>query len=107
MASYRGAEHCNWESVIFLEIAWPPGSVLRGPNAPGSSRVFVRDPNGAFEFDRGGFSPDAALPADAESTGFTRGGWELWTSDEEDLHVFLVSADRIERWPQSEEVGCA
>jgi hypothetical protein len=107
MASYRGSEHCNWDTVVFLEIAWPPGSVLRLPDDEGSIRVFVRDPNGAFELDRGGFSSDAALPADAESTGFTRDGWELWTSEEEDLYVFLVSEARVERWPRSEMPACA
>jgi hypothetical protein len=28
IASQRGAEHCDWDSVIFLEVAWPPGSVI-------------------------------------------------------------------------------
>ena len=106
MASYRGAEHCNWETVVFLEIAWPPGSVLRVTDDPGSIRVFVRDPQETYDLDRGGFSLDAALPADATSTSFTRDGWKLWTSVEEDLYVFLVSEDRVERWPEGDRPGC-
>ena len=68
--------------------------------------MFVRDPQETYDFDRGGSSSEAALPADAKSTGFSRDGWELWTSVEEDLAVFLVSEDRVERWPEGDRPGC-
>jgi hypothetical protein len=106
MATSRGAEHCNWESVIFLTVAWPPGSILHVGHDPESVRVFVRDPEEVYDFDRGGFSRDAVLPSDAAATGFTQGRWELWTSVEEDGYAFLVSGDRVERWPEGQEPAC-
>ena len=109
MDSYRGAEHCNWEAAVFLEVAWPPGSVFHaGDDSSETSitRVYVRDPNDVFDYDAGGFSSDAGLPYDAQSTGFKRGSWELWTSESSDGHIFLVSDDRVERWPRSETIGC-
>jgi hypothetical protein len=110
MASYRGAEHCDWETAVFLEMAWPPGSVLHASDdsSEGSTvRWYVRDPDDVLDFDAGGFSSDAELPSDAEPTGFTRGSWELWTSQVEEGYAFLVSEGRVERWPESDQPACA
>jgi hypothetical protein len=111
IASYRGAEHCDWDSVIFLEVAWPPGSVIDDVVYGGSAstpRVFLRDPEGRLaDMTRGEFVPDAALPADAKATSLTRGRWELWTARSAEGAVFLVSDDRVERWPEASRVpGC-
>lgn len=111
IASYRGAEHCDWESVIFLEAAWPPGSVIDDvvfDESASTPRVFLRDPEGRFaDMTRGKFVPDAVLPADAKATSLTRGRWELWTARSAEGAVFLVSDDGVERWPEvSRMPGC-
>jgi hypothetical protein len=111
VASYRGAEHCGWESTIFLEVTWPPGSVIDDvvyDDSASTPRVFLRDPTGLFaDMTRGGFVRDAVLPADAKSTSLLRGRWELWTARSVEGAVFLVSDDRVERWPEASQVpGC-
>lgn len=111
IASYRGAEHCDWESVIFLEVAWPLGSVIDDvvyDDSVSTPRVFLRDPKGRLaDMTRGEFVPDAVLPADAKATSLTRGNWELWTARSAARAVFLVSDGRAERWPEASQLpGC-
>jgi hypothetical protein len=111
IASYRGAEHCDWESVIFLEAAWPPGSVIDDvvyDESASTPRVFLRDPEGRLaDMTRGEFVTDAVLPADAKATSLKRGRWELWTARSAKGAVFLVSDDGVERWPEASQMpGC-
>ena len=97
---YRGAEHCQWESVTFMNIGWPVGTLS---NAQGDWRQYVRDPQGLF--DDGalhvGYLSDTSLPSDATDTGYHRGAWRLWVSPSQaDDAVFVVNADTgaVERW---------
>jgi hypothetical protein len=110
--SYRGPEHCNWDSVIFLEAAWPPGSMIDDVvyDDPGSTpRIFLRDEIGRFaEYDRGTFRANAVLPPDAQASGLRRGAWSLWTAGSAPSYVFLVSEENVERWPEGVDLpGCA
>jgi hypothetical protein len=97
---YLGAEHCQWESVTFMNIGWPVGTLS---NAQGDWRQYVRDPLGRF--DDGalhvGYLNDTSLPSDAADTGYHRGPWRLWVSPSQaDDAIFVVNADTgaIERW---------
>jgi hypothetical protein len=97
---YRGASHCQWETVTFMNIGWPVGTLS---NAQGDWRQYVRDPNGLF--DDGalhvGYLSDTSLPSDAEDTGYHRGPWHLWVSPTQaDDAVFVVNAETsaVERW---------
>ena len=97
---YEGADHCQWESVTFMNIGWPVGTLS---NAQGDWRQYVRDPKGRF--DDGalhvGYLPDTSLPPDAADTGYHRGAWHLWVSPSQaDDAVFVVNADSgaVELW---------
>jgi len=101
--TFEGAEHCGWTPVTFMTMGWPPGTPTTGG---GSSREYYRDPSGVLSSSQS-FAPNAALPADAASTGFHRHGWELWVapSDSDDA-VYVVEGDPaagavVERWPRA------
>jgi hypothetical protein len=47
MVSFDGPGHCDWESVTFLQLAWPPGRVAASEGARGV-RQYLRDPNGSL-----------------------------------------------------------
>jgi hypothetical protein len=32
---FHGHEHCEWQSVTFLDLAWPLGTIARYPPYPG------------------------------------------------------------------------
>lgn len=93
------AEHCGWEQAAVIT-----GEALFAPRDERGS-LWVRDPSGVLDHDpraRQKFRSPAALPADAEWTGYTQDGVELWmaASDAAD-YVYLVNRnDRqdIERW---------
>jgi hypothetical protein len=56
--SYPGSDHCDYEDVTFLRVAWPLGTTGRHP------RMYVRDPEGVLDEQTvAGFQPDADLPA--------------------------------------------
>jgi immunoglobulin-like protein involved in spore germination len=100
---FRGAEHCQWQSVTFMHIGWPVGTVS---NYPDQWRQYVRDPEGLF--DDGalhvGYLSDTSLPSDAADTGYQRGPWRLWVSPSQaDDAIFVVNTDTgaVERWGRS------
>ena len=73
-----------------------------------SNRQYARDPYGVLSppaSER--FEPNAALPDDAASTGFHRGGWQLWVAPSDSGRaVYLVQGDPgsggvVERWPRN------
>lgn len=101
---YRGAAHCQWESVTFMNIGWPIGTLS---NAQGDWRQYVRDPQSLF--DDGalhvGYLSDTMLPSDAADTGYHRGAWHLWVSPSQAGDaVFVVNADTsiVERWGRAD-----
>lgn len=111
--SFMGAEHCDWESVIFLSVAWPPGTTYTaGPGGP-PFRQYVRDAQGdlgaAADQLVGALELDAQLPDDAAATGYhTDTGAELWLGQDADEHVYLVVDGDVERWPRAEPpIACA
>lgn len=97
--SYRGAEHCDWNDVTFLEVG------------DGDRKMtYVRDPNSKLvEFLRGTYDGNANLPAAATDTGMQRDGRELWVSPARDA-AYLVGIDdprNVERWPaETQPIGC-
>jgi hypothetical protein len=108
-----GGDGCGKPSATFMSMGWPPGSEATGPD---TYRQYYRDPSGVLSpsfTGTGTFAPNAALPADAASTGFHRHGWELWVapSDSEEA-VYVVNGDPatgavVERWPRAvDPVAC-
>jgi hypothetical protein len=104
----EGPDHCGWTSVTFLHLGWPLGTRTE---PPGDFRQYLRDPQGVLrERLVTPFGADGAFPADAEPTGFHRGGWELWTAPSDvDEAVYVVEGDpraggTWERWPRTTEI---
>jgi hypothetical protein len=109
MVSYDGAAHCDWESVTFLQLAWPPGRVAPSDQA-GNIRQYLRDPNGVLaELSAPGGFGRTALPADARDTGYRHGAYHLWVSrSDADRFVYVVGPDAVERWPRATQlIACA
>lgn len=107
VATYRGPEHCEWQSAVFLHLGWPLG---REATEPDASRTYIRDAEGLFEEQlRVAFDEDVDLPPDAEYTGYHRDDVQLWISPEEaENAVYIVRGGRAERWPRPvEEFACA
>lgn len=107
---FHGVEHCDWESVTFLSLGWPLGTVSMPPYRDTEHRQYIRDPERALlpSFRLEPFEPDATLPNDAGPTGYHSGGWELWLSvSDSERYVYLVDGDRAERWPRAgSNVAC-
>lgn len=110
---FRGAEHCNWTSVIFVLLAWPPGTVAIP--TPEGVPVPERDLRpGPQSGDRGltyegSLDLDAHLPEGSHATGYKHGSTELWLGpDEGERFAYLKDGDSIERWPRAiKPPGCA
>ena len=108
IATFRGPEHCGWESAVFLHLGRPLVGEDKGPEA--SRRTYVRDPGGLFQDHvRVPFDEDARVPPDGRYTGYHLGDVELWISPkEEESAVYVVRRDRAERWPRLPEgFACA
>jgi hypothetical protein len=104
-----GPEHCHWESVTFLSIAWPPGSVV---SSKGEIRQFVHDPDGLFDgLDaiHGSYQEGIEAPPDAVTTGIHTDDVEVWISRSDPDAVFLRHGDgNFDRWPRADpRILCA
>ncbi|MEW1587893.1 hypothetical protein AB0283_20935 [Micromonospora vinacea] len=106
--SYAGSEHCGWQDLTFLHIAWP----LPGQTGPAANRQYVRDPSGRLGAQvRASYAPRADLPADARTTDYTGpDGQQLWlaASDSDNLaYVVYPGSERVEAWPRTTQtLGC-
>ena len=109
LTTFRGAEHCDWQSTVFLTLGWPPGTPA--PNFA-LARMYVRDTGREFErlgYLRGRYDDDVELPRDARSTGYRLDGIELWLSPRDSASaIYVVRSDRVERWPRARSsIACA
>jgi hypothetical protein len=106
LAVRKGDKHCDWDSVTFLEIAWPLGTVVHsGEGVRQRARQYVRGPSSTLRdlSLRSSFDPNASLPENASDTGYqSSDDWQLWISpDDVDRHVYLLNGSRVERWPRT------
>jgi hypothetical protein len=104
--TYRGSEHCDDESAVFLHLGWPLGTA----ESIGSGRQYIRDPEGLFaEAVVVPLDLDATLPAKAKYTGYHFEDVELWISKSEAAEaVYVVLGEHVERWPRTTYVlACA
>ncbi len=105
-----GPEHCDWQSVIFMSLAMPVGSLA---NSGTDSIQFLSDPLGVMSgIDgrfKGRFQVDTELPDDAKFSGYTKNGVELWISGSElETGIFMVEGKDVEKWPRVEpKILCA
>lgn len=90
--SYPGAGHCGWDSAIWLHV---------------DGQLYFRDPNRVMaEWTSSRFDANVDLPAGAVDTGYRTGDRQLWLVRGGD--AYLVSPQRVERWPRSTDplIGC-
>jgi len=95
ITSFRGAEHCGWESVTYLIF---------------EDEQFISDPRGVIEVPYvTPYDDDTDLPVDAVDTGYRHDDRELWMSPNGQV-AYLSGNDRVEAWPKpdtTEPVWCA
>ncbi len=109
--SYRGPEHCDWESVVFLSVLWPPGRKVKAGEDIDvmDTRQYVRDAKnmlGRRAKHRGELDLDVSMPRDAADTGYHTKGAALWFGpDDGDRFAYLVLDGRTERWPR-DRIAC-
>jgi len=103
LSIFSGPRHCGWESVSFLQIAWPLAQ-------PRSIRRYVRDPHhivsslAVLE----PYKARSVLPPDAVNTGFIDGKFDLVISaSRAGRAVYFRTPSGIERWPRFGSIGCA
>jgi hypothetical protein len=92
--SYLGPEHCDWQSMTFLQLG---------------DRTYVRDvlPELRSYVDHP-YVAHTALPSDAFATGYSRDGRHVWLAADD--RTAYVGADRedVEAWPiEVRPLGCA
>ncbi|MDH6213820.1 hypothetical protein [Streptomyces pseudovenezuelae] len=89
-----GAEHCDWEKAHFLSLGEGEGDM--------QGRLYARDPDGvlADSMLTSAYDGDVRMPADAHDTGYRRGGWHLWLTDDDSSRAYVRTADGVEAWPQ-------
>lgn len=96
--SFKGAEHCNWQDVTFLQV-----------DSDGTPVEYVRDPHGTLKDSLpSAYEGSARLPDTATDTGLRNEGRQLWLGP--DRAAYLVRLDDhadVERWPAAERfIGC-
>jgi hypothetical protein len=105
LRAFTGPKGCGWESVAFIDLAWPVGTVATTLQ---SVHEYVRDPDGVVQKQLAQlFDPRATPPADALYTGFHHGIWQLWLADSVPGSAYVVGPASTERWPLvPERIGC-
>jgi hypothetical protein len=83
--AWRGPEHCNWDSMTFLEL----GKATYVRDAQTDLAEYFADP----------YQAHAELPDSAVATGYERDGQQLWLSADEQLAYVGTTSD-VEVWPR-------
>ena len=108
-----GPEHCDWETVLFLDMGSPIGAEF---GRALETVEFVRSSDGAVSphllLDE--FEANTSLPPDAEFAGYVMidsevGSHELWISEAElERAVYMVRESAVEKWPRAvRQILCA
>ncbi|MET8942697.1 hypothetical protein ABZX30_03655 [Streptomyces sp. NPDC004542] len=93
VSSSAGAEHCDWQSVHFLQLG-------RGKGAA----TYVRDPDGLFTAGAQLSAPydgDVRMPAGAHDTGYRYRGRQLWLTHDK-AKAYVRTPHGVEAWPLAE-----
>lgn len=97
-----GPDHCDWDKIVLLDLAWPLGSEVT-TFSEDTSRQYARDLDGVFaDRSRTAYAADVEVPEDAVDTGYHRQGNRLLVgpTSAEDA-VFVERPDgTVERWPR-------
>jgi hypothetical protein len=86
IASWRGPEHCDWQSMTFLDLG---------------DAVYVRDPQPELaDYFAGPYRAHTDLPAVRVATGYQRDGQRLWLSADRQVAYVGTESD-VEAWPRT------
>ena len=84
--SWKGPEHCDWQSMTFLHLG---------------GAVYVRNPQPDLaDFFATPYEEHADLPAHTVDTGYERNGDRLWLSTDRQ-RAFVGSEQGVEAWPRT------
>jgi hypothetical protein len=100
--STQAGSACDAQSVTFLRIGWPLGTVATNRL---ESWQYIRDPQGVFTRKpfRQRLDLHATLPNDARPTGYRYSTAEIHLSpSDQDEYIYVVGPVGAERWPRSE-----
>jgi hypothetical protein len=106
-----GSDHCSWQRVVFMTMAWPLSEPVRGPSmSDPRTRIYVWEPDGAYPLSSLTMKPRevGSMPANARYTGLHRGSWQLWISHSMlDTAVYVTDGETIQAWARvARFVGC-
>ena len=85
------------------------GTPLGEPTTPQTTRIYVRDPDGAAHgaFGTAPLRRNIALPPGARDSGYRFGDLALWILPDDPQYVYVVSPDGVEAWPLAQPLyGC-
>lgn len=100
LVSSPGPEHCGWQEMTFLNV---DGGDLAG----GQSYVEHADAESYPDHFAVAYDSSSALPADAQDTGYERGGRHLWVAPDQS-RAFVGTRRSVAVWPRTvEPLGCA
>jgi hypothetical protein len=97
LSSSDGPAHCDWQKAHFL-----------GLGVREDRRTYVRDPSGVFDSAllTAAYDDDVRMPGEARDTGYRRGDWQLWRTDDTS-RVYVRTPDGVEAWPRAKHgVAC-
>ena len=108
--TYPGAAHCDEDSVVFLELTWPPANIVDSNDSDAMEqfvRTFARDPGNVVRATASSpFEVVDAMPPASVDTGIHRWGNKLAIDPAGDAYITRVDSS-IERWPRLTELrGC-
>lgn len=105
----KGSAHCDLQDTVFLQLAWPVGSVASGPGD--AFREYLWSPRDRPDLHLiGTWRRHAVPPTDARYTGYHYQDLRLWVADSDaDRYVYVQQGDgSFDRWPRAAEpVTCA
>ncbi|HWH34257.1 MAG TPA: hypothetical protein VNT56_02960 [Acidimicrobiales bacterium] len=97
-----GPDHCDWDDIVLLSLAWPVGTVVTVYD-PETTRQYARDVDATLGPSlRTTFAADVEAPADAVDTGYHRMGNRLLVgpASAEDAVYVARPGGSVERWPR-------
>jgi len=100
-----GPDHCGWGGTRVIAVGTQIGLRI---TSEADTTQFVRDPSNAYRVGLNvGFDATSTLPTAAKFSGYQSASEELWLVPGDDQYVYLVSGERVERWPAGEPPLCS
>jgi hypothetical protein len=100
-----GPDHCGWDGTRVIAVGNPVGERF---TSEADTVQFVRDPVNAYRagLDQG-FEARTTLPATARFSGYRSASEELWLVPGDTQFIWIVSGQKVERWPAGAPPLCA